>query len=481
MQQLSAQDASFLYGETSATPMHVGSVSIYDGAHADPKRLTEEAILKAISERLHLAITTRRKCIRVPMEADYPYWLEDQDFDLEYHVRRIGLPQPADWAELKKLTARVFSHPLDLTKPLWEFYIIEGLNNLEGISPNSFALLTKTHHAAIDGASGVHFFELMHDLQPAATKFPPPQSPWRPEPEPNPAELLFRTGMNNLAQPFRLAEFWARQVARNTRNAQSAGNVTGDNMRPRNIPKTRFNGRVTPHRVMGSLDFDLDQIRDIRKMVAGATVNDAVLAICGGALRQYLLSKNELDPEPMVAMAPVNVRDKSSPTSEAGNKVSALFVPIGTQIEDPRERLLEINQQTSASKIMHDAVGAADMTDYGQFVPAYTAAMASRLMTETAANAPTPPFNVSITNVPGPQVPLYFCGAPMLTNVGLGPITQGMGLIFPVLSYNGRMTISFTSCREMIPDADFFEACIQNAFDEMVEARKSDSAKEQQS
>ncbi|MEM9620914.1 MAG: wax ester/triacylglycerol synthase domain-containing protein, partial [Pseudomonadota bacterium] len=129
MQQLSAQDASFLYRELPATPMHVGSLSIYDGTHADPARLTEEAILKAVAERLHLAVTTRRKCVRVPMEADYPYWVEDQDFDLEYHVRRIGLPKPADWNELKKLTARVYSHPLDMSKPLWEFYIIEGLNS----------------------------------------------------------------------------------------------------------------------------------------------------------------------------------------------------------------------------------------------------------------------------------------------------------------------------------------------------------------
>ena len=155
MQQLSPQDASFVFLESATTPMHIGSISIYDGANADPARLTEKAIMRAISNRLHLVETTRRRCIRVPMDADYPYWVEDEDFDLEYHVRRVGLPKPADWAELKKLVARIFARPLDMTKPLWEFYIIDGLENLTGVPKSSFALLSKTHHASIDGASGV--------------------------------------------------------------------------------------------------------------------------------------------------------------------------------------------------------------------------------------------------------------------------------------------------------------------------------------
>ncbi|MEM9621941.1 MAG: WS/DGAT domain-containing protein, partial [Pseudomonadota bacterium] len=335
---------------------------------------------------------------------------------------------------------------------------------------NSFALLAKTHHAAIDGASGVHFFELMHDLQPEPTHFPPPDKPWQPEPDPSPAELLFRTGLNNLSQPMRLAEVWSKQVSQGLRPMP---NLNNDNMRARNVPRTRFNGKVTPHRIIGSVDFALDDVRNIRKMVEGATVNDAVLAICGGALRHYLEAKNELDEQPMLAMAPVNTRTAATPTSEAGNQVSALFVQIGTDIEDPRERLEAIHEETSASKIMHDAIGASAMTQYGEFVPAYTAAMASRLMTDTAASAPVPPFNVSITNVPGPQMPLYFCGAPMLSTIGLGPITHGMGLIFPVLSYQGRMTISFTSCREILADADFFETCIQRAFNELHSASEA--------
>ncbi len=476
MEQLSAQDASFIYLESPATPMHVGSISIYDGVGAQASRLTEEAILRAIQERLHLVQTTRRRCVRVPMEADYPYWVEDQDFDLEYHVRRVGLPKPADWAELKKLTARIFSRPLDMTKPLWEFYIIDGLDNLAGVPKGSFALLSKTHHAAIDGASGVQFLELMHDLDANPNPIPPPDQPWRPEPMPSDAELLFRSGMNNMAQPLRMLQAWSAAANRTRPNLSNFGDRNPANVR--RIPKTRFNGAVTPHRVIGTVHLKLEAVRRIKKLIEGATVNDAILSICGGALRRYLDSKQELDADSLVAMAPVNARTKGSATTPSGNKVSALFVAIGTHIEDPLERLQFIHGETSASKLMHDAIGAADMTDYAQFVPAYTAAMASQLMTQTAANAPAPPFNVSITNVPGPQVPLYFCGAPMITTFGLGPITQGMGLIMPILSYRGEINISFTSCREIIPDPDFFEDCIHQSFDELMALTVPDAAAE---
>jgi len=484
MQQLSAQDASFVYLESTDTPMHLGSLCIYDGGTADAARLHEEAILRNIGDRLHLSATTRRRLVRVPFEADYPYWIEDGNFDLEYHVRRIALPKPGDRETLLKLASRIFSRPLDMTKPLWELYVIEGLDNVEGVPADSFAVLTKTHHAAVDGASGLHFLELLHDLGPEPTRIPPPNQTWQPDPMPTDAELLFRTSINNLSQPLRFAETLSRQFAQQTRKAGASARVKASSPfnfaapevampAPQRVPKTRFNGTVTPHRVIGSAEFSLTDIRTIRKAVDGATVNDVVLTICGGALRDYLESKNELDDSSLVAMAPVSLRNAGDSTTEGGNRVSALFVPIGTDIENPVMRLQAIQQQTSASKLMHSAVGAAEMTDYAKFVPAFTAALASRLITENAANMPNPPYNVSITNVPGPFEPLYFNSAPMVSAVGIGPITQGMGLIFPVLSYCGRITISFTSCREILPDPDFFEGCIHRSFESLLSATQS--------
>jgi WS/DGAT/MGAT family acyltransferase len=469
MQQLSIQDASFIYLETPSTPMHVGSLCIYDGSKTDPERLTDEALMRTVGGRLHLNATTRRRLVRVPFEADYPYWIEDRHFDLEYHIRRVALPKPGDRDALQTLASRIFARPLDMSKPLWELTVIEGLNNVPGLPEDSFAVLTKTHHAAVDGASGLHFLALLHDLSAEPTAIPPAKEQWHPDAIPTDAELLFRSGVNNVTQPWRFAQTLTRQMSQQLRKNSIPGNpmfkpARVDQATGTTIPKTRFNGAVTSHRVLGSMSVSLQDIKEIRSAVSGATVNDVVLAVCGGALRSYLQSKNELDPQSLVAMAPVNIRDSGDSTASGGNRVSALFVPIGTDVEEPLARLQYIHQETSNSKLVHEAVGAADMTDYGKFVPAFTAALASRLMTETAASAPVPPFNVSITNVPGPQQPLYFCSAPMVAAIGLGPITQGMGLIFPVLSYCGRVTISFTSCREMLPDPEFLEACLTQAF-----------------
>jgi WS/DGAT/MGAT family acyltransferase len=194
-----------------------------------------------------------------------------------------------------------------------------------------------------------------------------------------------------------------------------------------------------------------------------------VLSICGGGLRNYLESKHELEEDSLVAMAPVNVRSDDDSTT-SGNRVSALFLPIGTDIADPLQRLHAIYGHTSASKAAHSAINVGSLQEYGKYIPAHAAAMASRFITETAANAPTPPYNVSITNIPGPQQPLYFCGAQMRAAIGIGPITAGMGLIFPVLSYCGNVSIAFTSCREMLPDAEDFEADLRLSFESLLAA-----------
>lgn len=496
MQQLSAQDSSFIYLESPATPMHVASISFYDTSNTDPARLEEDAILRSIAQRLHLVPTCRRRLVHVPLEADYPYWLEDSDFDLEYHVRRIAVPKPGDWETLRKLCARILSRPLDMSKPLWEMYVIEGLSQPitelqqaadgqptstpsasgAGADPASgFAVLIKTHHAAVDGASGAQLLSVIHDDQAAPVTIPPPQSLWRPDPQPSDAELLMRSQFNYATQPFRLAERLGRQFLKFSQRTGNAGSsfaggfANNPTARADRIPKTRFNGSVTPHRVIGSLELRLDDIKQIRRAVEGATVNDVVLTICGGALRHYLESKNELDETPLVAMAPVNARSDKS-TTPTGNRVSALFVPIGTNEADPLARLRQIQSETGASKQIHSAVDASAMTGFADFVPAATAAMAARLMTQFAADAPAPPFNVSITNVPGPRDTLYFCGARMLSTMGYGPITQGMGLIFPIFSYCDSITVSFSSCRDMLPDPEYMEQCIQQSFDELQTA-----------
>jgi diacylglycerol O-acyltransferase len=357
---------------------------------------------------------------------------------------------------------------LDLSKPLWEFTVIEGLDGIEGLPKGCYAIVTKVHHACVDGVSGVDMIEAIHDLDPNKPHIRPNETPWRGEDEPNPLELLARASINTALQPFRFAEVAARTIPAVGRFSQGLAQRRFGAAKP--IPRTRFNGTVSAHRVVEGRSFDLKEVRAIKSSVPGATINDVVLTVCGGALRAYLLSKNELPQESMVAMAPISVRSTDQ-KGALGNQVAAMTVAIGTHIENPLERLNAVHADAVASKEMTNAIGAKLMTDYSQFIPSTTAALAARVYTSTGmANRTNPVFNCVITNVPGPQVPLYCAGAKMVAHYGLGPLFDGMGLIFPVLSYCGRITISATSSREMLPDPEFFASCIQNSYDDLKTA-----------
>ncbi len=321
MEQLSPMDTGFLYLETPRTPMHIGSIAIYDPSTAPNSFVRFKDILSHIEERLHLAKSFRRKLANVPLSLDYPYWVDDPDFDLEYHVRHIALPQPGDWRQLCIQAARLHSRPMDLSKPLWEFTVIEGLNNIPGVPKGSYAIVSKIHHAAIDGVSGVDIMNAVHSLDPVGAVNPPDRA-WIPERTPTSVELLARAQINTLATPVRLARL-AGDVAPGL--LKSAMGLMRGNFHTTigRVPRTRFNGSVTQNRVVDGRDFSLSDIKDIRARWQGATVNDAVVAIVGGAMRKYLKGKSELPSESLVAMAPISVRAKDE-RGALGNQVAAL-------------------------------------------------------------------------------------------------------------------------------------------------------------
>lgn len=472
MQQLSAQDASFLYQETPATPMHVGSLAILDPSTSAYGPLTLEALIGFYEERLHLMPMARRRIVETPLRLDHPYWIEDAHFDLEYHLRDVGLPAPHDWRALYTLGARILSRPLDMSRPPWEVYLVHGLDSLAGIPEGCVGLLFKTHHCAIDGASGMEMALALADLAPEMAPVPPPAQPWRPDAEPHEAELLLRSWSNAMLRPLALPEL-LQDALRTAPTLPAALRQDLPTQTP--VPKTRFNAPVSPHRVLGFERFSLDEVRAMKNEVAGATVNDVALAICGGALRRYLQAKIELPQEPLLAMAPISVRKPGADFGQ-GNAVSAMFVTIGTHLQEPLERLEHVRRATAAAKQMAHALGAEQMLRYSEFVPAAVSNLAQRLTAEFArANQAAPAFNCSITNVPGPQAPIYTLGCRTVTTIGYGPITHNMGLIMPISSYCGEFCISFTSCREMIPDPDFFMACIRASFAETRAATLGDA------
>ncbi|MFK7830569.1 MAG: wax ester/triacylglycerol synthase family O-acyltransferase [Congregibacter sp.] len=463
MQQLSGLDASFLYLETRNSPMHISGLYIYTQETAPGGKVRFKQIIDSTAARVsHVASLTRR-LKEVPLGLDHPYWIDDGQFDPEFHIRHVALPEPGDWRQLCILVSRIHARPLDRSRPLWEMYVIEGLDNLEGYPKGCFALYTKMHHAAVDGASGMEITAAIHDVEPDVKVVEKRNS--KPESEPSTMDLLARAQRNSLRQPLRFIS-----VARNTVPGFAKAYMRmrkGELKRVGTVPRTRFNASVSAHRVFTAVSLSLGEIKAIKNGVDGATVNDVALTIVGGAMRLYLDHHKELPEHSLVAMAPINVRDTSEKGS-GGNVVSAMAAKIRSDIAEPRERLLAVQEASKSAKEVANAVGAKTMTDYSQFIPSTLTAQAARLASRWGLmNQVNPIYNCVITNVPGPQVPLYHTGARMISNFGTGPVADGLGLFHVITSYCGEFTISATSCREMMPDPGFYQECLMQSFSEL--------------
>lgn len=478
MEQLSGLDASFLYLETRNSPMHIGGLSIYDPSTADGGRVTFKQILANLTARAQRIPALTNTLVEVPLSLDHPYWRRDASFDPEFHIRHIALPKPGDWRQLCIQVSRLHARPLDRAHPLWEMYVIEGLDNVAGYPPGCFAVLSKMHHAAIDGASGIEIASIIHDLQ-SSPEALPEMRPIETERMPSNLELLWRAQINTIKTPMRVISVAKNTLPGLTRfvTGMAAGNIN----RVSNLPRTRFNTNVSPHRVFDSVLFKLNDIKAIKSAVEGVTVNDVALAICGGGLRKYLESKGELPDKSLAAMAPINVRTKDK-LGTAGNQVSQMTVRVGSHIEDPFERLLAVSEGTRHAKELTHAIGAKNMTDYAQFIPSTLTASAARLASRMGlVNRVKPLYNCVITNVPGPQVPLYFTGARMISSFGMGPPIDGTGLFHAIGSYCGTFNIAICCCREMMPDPAFYAQCLQQAFDELFDvARELQLAREEE-
>jgi len=467
MQQLSGMDSSFLYMETGTTPMHIGSLTIYDQSSAPGGRVTFKDILEFFSSRLHKARAFRQRLARVPLSLDNPYWIEDPDFDLEFHVRHIALPSPGDWRQLCIQAARLHARPLDRNKPLWEAYVIEGLDNVEGVPKGSFALVTKIHHAAIDGVSGAEIMAAIHDLTPDAD-VEGPVHPWAPERIPTGVELLTKAALNTLTAPAKFGKLLYRSAPS---VAKVIAGLTSRQLKlPVRVPRTRFNGRVSPHRVFDGRAFDLNEVKAIKNSQPGTTVNDVMVTICGGALRKYLQAKNELPTESLVAMAPMSVRPDSE-RSAAGNLVTAMSLPVRSDIEDSLERLLAVHRESDQAKKLTYTMGPNLAADAAEFLPSTVSGLFARTYASSGLVDRVPPMvNTVITNVPGVNMPLYSMGSRMVANYGLGPVVHGIGLFQPILSCNNTITISAVADRSMMPDPAFYAECLQSSFDELKAA-----------
>ncbi len=463
MQRLTGMDATFLYLETPTSHMHVAMTGIYD-ASTMPDGYSFGAVKAHIANRLHLVPPFTRRLVEVPFQLHHPVWIEDPHFDLDYHVRRVGVPAPGGRRELAEIAAQIASVPLDRNRPLWEAWVIEGLKH------DRVGFVCKVHHSAIDGASGAEIMTALYDLEPTP---PEPEAPPKVEGERVPTDLelvsyatasrLRRAGeiMPLLGRTYR----GVRNIVENRRDPEGKVGAV-----PLTAPHTPWNHAITAQRRVAFARIDLDQAKVV-KDAFGVKLNDVVLAVVADALRRYLIGRGDDVPaEPLLAVCPISVRTEDE-VGTHGNKVSAMFTSLATDVHDPVERLQQIAAGTEGAKAEHNALGARMLTDWGEFAAPRTFGLASRLYSSMhLADRHRPIHNLVISNVPGPNFPLYLAGAKLVAAYPMGPIMEGAGLNATVLSYCGSIDFGFMADRDLMPDVWDLAAAVEPAFAERQRA-----------
>ncbi len=462
MQPLSGLDSSFLYLEDAHQPMHVGSVLVFEGS------MNFESFRETMASRVHLVPRLKQRLAMVPFGIGKPYWVEDPAFNLDMHLQHVALPSPGSWKELRGLAARIFSVPLDRTRPLWEMTLVEGLDQIPQVPPGSVAMISKVHHAAIDGVSGTDMMGMLLDMTKEPRTFSPPP-PRTVPPVPNELEVLSHTARKIMGKPSEIKRV-AGEIAGALRAAAKVrdGGVDAPPV-PMTAPHTSINRTITGQRIWNTALLELDRVKAIRK-VNGCTLNDVVLAICAGALRRYLDDKGELPDKPLLGMIPISTRGKDE-HGEMGNKVSGMLLDLATDVADPLERLNVIKEHTQGGKAFEKSGATRAFVDLWDFIPFGLANRVLRLYSRfRVSEMHNPVFNVVITNVPGPQVDMYMAGHKLLALMGMAPLLDGMGLLITVLSYNGVLSISPTSSPAVMPDLDVFTRNIRESANELEAA-----------
>ena len=491
MRQLSGVDATFLNMETSSTYGHVSSLNIYDPTGV-PGGAGVEAMKQLILERIDQLAPFRRRLVEVPLGLDLPYWIEDPDFDIDFHVRHHAVAPPGTPEQLGEAISRVHGRSLDRRRPLWELYVIEGVDGGRLI-----AQLTKVHHAAIDGAAGALMLAAILDTDPDARPTGVPL-PWSPDKIPTEQELLQRTFVEFVRRPEKLVRLSVRSLRELAASTQVGGlriladliaqpmpGPVGSLMRsrlrrgsesevdrpphlpPTAAPRTPWNRSISPHRRFAYTTIELESAKQVRR-ATGCTFNDVVMAICSGTLRRYLLKHDCLPDESLIAMVPVSVRSGAESDSYS-NRVSAVLADLATNEADAGKRLARVQRSMTSAKENFSAIPAETLQDFTQFAPPAIAARAMRMYSRLRiADRMNPPFNVVISNVPGPPIPLYAAGARLEHFYPVSALADGQGLNITVQSYNGNLDFGLLADRELVPDVWAMTELLHESMDELL-------------
>ncbi|MGZ8801125.1 MAG: WS/DGAT/MGAT family O-acyltransferase [Mycobacterium sp.] len=461
MQRLSGLDASFLYLETAAQPLHVCSILELDTSTM-PGGYTFDRLRDGLALRIKAMPEFREKLADNRFNLDHPVWVDDKDFDVDRHLHRIGLPSPGGRNELAEICGHIASLPLDRTRPLWEMWVIEGVAGTDAHDGGRLAVMTKVHHASVDGVTGANLMSQMCSTEPDA----PPPDPVDGPGGASDLEIAVSGAVRFMSRPLKLANVVPMTLSTVIDTAKRVRSGT-TMAAPFAAPQTAFNTNVTGHRNIAFAHLDLEEVKKVKNHF-GVKLNDVVMALVAGVLRKFLLDRGELPENSLVAMVPVSVHDKSDRPGR--NQVSGMFSRLETSIEDPAERLKAIADANAVAKQHSSAIGATLLQDWTQFAAPAVFGVAMRVYASSRLSGARPVHNLVLSNVPGPQMPLYMLGCEVEAMYPLGPIFHGSGLNITVMSLNGSLDVGIVSCPELLPDlwdmADDFQA----ALDELLSA-----------
>ncbi len=455
--RLTGLDATFLHLEEGGAHMHVGSCMVFEG-----QAPAYEDFAAHLEARLHLVPRYRQKLAFVPLGQGRPVWVDDPHFNPGYHIRHTALPHPAGMEELRALVGRVLSQRLDRSKPLWEVWLVDR------VAGDRFALVSKTHHCLVDGISGVDIATVLFDLEadPPAGLVPPPERPWIPRPEPSPAALLAEAVLERAGGPLDAVRDAAGALVRPGETASRAQAVLGGlgavARSGLTAPPSPYNVPIGPHRRFAWVEGDLSRFRAI-KTALGGSVNDVVLTVVTGALREHLISRGRnVDALTLRAMVPVSVRAEAD-RGALGNRVSTMYAPLPVHASDPGERFRLVREAMAGLKESGQAVGAEVLTRLTGFAPPTVMAQAARLQARQRM------FNLTVTNVPGPQFPLYLQGRRLERLFPQVPLGGGAALGIAIMSYDGTINFGLLGDYDAMDDLDLVAALLETAIEELAE------------
>ncbi len=469
MQQLSGADNLSLFAERRNNYSHVGLLSIYDVSTAPEGKVRFKDILKHFDDRMYLHPVFRQHLVEVPLGLDRPYWVTGGEIDVEYHIRHIALPAPGDWRQLMIQVARLHSRPLDRSRPLWEVYIIEGLDNIPKLPPGAFAMFMKIHHAAVDGLAALHLAKQLHSATPVDLHPARGDQSVIAEYDPSTVDVLSRALVNNMQRVGKAFKMTTAAMPRLVKAAQQGLQSWGEDEDedgealaplPSKAPQTRFSAHVSRNRVVEGFGMPLSRIQRVRSKLPGITLNDIFIAVAGGGVHKYLKAKGELPDQSLIGLMPISLRTDAS---AGGNDVAGVPVRVCSNIANPLERVRAVHHEARASKTQAENMGLDLMKNLFDIIP-------SKVANVLLENFVFPRLNMAVSNVRGPDNAMYLAGAKAMCLYPVSIPADGSGLNITGVSYNKVMWVSVVSCRAMLPDPSFYVQCMREAWEELLAA-----------